>query len=83
MSPEVKLRQLGEGKFFVEVPKEGDPAKVMADTVRFLKATKEEVLTAELREGGFRIEVIQKEGTFSALVSAATNALEWIGIGSG
>lgn len=83
MSPEVKVRSMGEGKFFVEVPQGNNSAKVMADTVRLLRASKEKVLTVELMEGGFSIEVVQKEGTFSALVSAATNALEWIGIGSG
>jgi hypothetical protein len=76
MSVKVEIKGVANDKFFVTVPPEKDPERVMADTVGLLQTSGEEVLTAGPREGGFQIKLIMGEGTYSALQGAVTNALE-------
>ena len=82
MSVKVNIQRIADDEFFVVVPLKKDPGTVMADTMDLLRTSGEEVLMAGRREGGFRIKLIMKEGTFSALQGAVTNALEGLTIGS-
>ncbi len=78
----VDIQWVTDNEFFVEVPLDKDLTTVMGDTIDLLQAFGEEVLSAGCRKGEFRIKLIMREGTSSAIQGAVTNAIEGLTIGS-